>query len=184
MKKKRKPPVKLPPPAPKGNQRAKGNKGGGRKSLFRKHMIGPAKMLAKLGATNAEMAEAFGVTSNAVRGWRENNPVFSATIKDGKDESDNRVVESLFKRATGYSHPDVHISTYEGKPIVTKITKHYPPDATSCIFWLKNRRSNEWKDRSENILQNPDGTALEPITVKVIGGTIPKAKTSNEESQA
>jgi hypothetical protein len=108
--------------------------------------------------------------------------VFSATIKDGKDESDNRVVESLFKRATGYSHPDVHISTYEGKAIVTKITKHYPPDATSCIFWLKNRRSNEWKDRSENILQNPDGTALEPITVKVIGGTIPKAK-ANEESQ-
>jgi len=34
--------------------------------------------------------------------------------------------------------------------VVTKeITKEIPPDATSMIFWLKNRRSKEWRDKQE-----------------------------------
>ena len=27
--------------------------------------------------------------------------------------------------------------------------KHYPPDVTACIFWLKNRCPDEWRDRHE-----------------------------------
>ena len=40
---------------------------------------------------------------------------------------------SLYKRACGYDHDG----------------KHYPPDTTAAIFWLKNRRSDEWRDKRE-----------------------------------
>jgi hypothetical protein len=32
---------------------------------------------------------------------------------------------------------------------LTPLTKHYPPDTTACIFWLKNRKPKEWRDRAE-----------------------------------
>jgi hypothetical protein len=32
---------------------------------------------------------------------------------------------------------------------LTRLTKHYPPDTTACIFWLKNRKPREWRNRTE-----------------------------------
>ncbi len=28
--------------------------------------------------------------------------------------------------------------------------KHYPPDTTACIFWLKNRQRDKWRDRLDH----------------------------------
>lgn len=64
--------------------------------------------------------------------------------------ADAEVGERLFQRACGYSHPDVHISNYQGAITQTEITKHYAPDTTACIFWLKNRRPDLWRDRMEH----------------------------------
>ena len=76
-------------------------------------------------------------------------------MKEGKDHADAAVVESLYKRATGYSHKAVKILTVarganmgsdiEQVPYIEK----FPPDATSMIFWLKNRRPKEWRDKQE-----------------------------------
>jgi hypothetical protein len=35
------------------------------------------------------------------------------------------------------------------------IVEHYPPDTTACIFWLKNRQPQRWRDRVE--VQHQDG---------------------------
>ena len=32
---------------------------------------------------------------------------------------------------------------------VEKVTKHLPSDATSMIFWLKNRQPERWNDRRQ-----------------------------------
>ena len=29
------------------------------------------------------------------------------------------------------------------------VTKHYPPDPTAAIFWLKNRQPDTWRDKVE-----------------------------------
>ena len=80
------------------------------------------------------------------RKFKENNPELVPTLKDAKAQADSAVEKSLYQRAIGYSHPDVHISTHEGRVIVTPITKHYPPDTTACIYWTKNRRPDLWRD--------------------------------------
>jgi len=33
--------------------------------------------------------------------------------------------------------------------MVVPTTKHYPPDATSAIFWLKNRQRDKWRDKQD-----------------------------------
>jgi len=50
---------------------------------------------------------------------------------------------------TGYTRDDCHVSQHEGRITITPLKKHYPPDTTACIFWLKNRRPQEWRYRTE-----------------------------------
>lgn len=132
----------------------------GRPSKFTSAFSRQAAVMCKLGATDEQLAEFFGVTVNSIANWKKKHPQFLGALKLGKDEADDRVERSLFERATGYSHPDVHISNFQGDITVTPITKHYAPDATSCIFWLKNRRPAEWRERQE--ITGKDGAALIP----------------------
>jgi hypothetical protein len=37
-------------------------------------------------------------------------------------------------------------------------TKHYLPDTTACIFWLKNRRPKEWRDKVDVNAGEDSGT--------------------------
>ncbi|WHI52706.1 hypothetical protein P3339_08080 [Microbulbifer sp. MLAF003] len=59
------------------------------------------------------------------------------------------MVESLFRRACGYSHEAVKIMQHNGNPIVQEYTEHYPPDTTACLAWLHNRQREKWQ-------RNPD----------------------------
>lgn len=101
------------------------------------------------GATDKELGDYFGVCEATIDNWKNEYPKFLGSIKDGKDIADAKVSESLYNRALGYKHEDTHISNYQGEITQTKIMKHYPPDATSAIFWLKNRQKDKWRDKSE-----------------------------------
>ena len=96
------------------------------------------------------MADFFGVCEKTLNNWKDKNEQFLQSLKEGKKEADSRVVKSLFQRAVGYSCPDTKFATHEGIITDTKeFIKHYPPETTACIFWLKNRRPDEWKDTKE-----------------------------------
>lgn len=133
----------------------------GRPTKYRSAFARKMAVAASLGGTDAQMAEMLGVSTDSITRWKQKHPEFCGSLKAGKDAADDQVEASLFHRARGYSHPDVHVSNYQGEITVTPITKHYPPDATSCIFWLKNRRPREWRERHE--LTGKDGQPLVPV---------------------
>jgi hypothetical protein len=96
------------------------------------------------------LAEKFKVSESTLNLWKLKHKEFSEALKAGKEEFDTKNVEKALRdRALGYSHPDVHISNYQGEITVTDIQKHYPPDTTACIFWLKNRQPDKWRDKQE-----------------------------------
>lgn len=136
----------------------------GRPSRYKEEFNDQARKLCRLGATDKELAEFFGVAVSTFNLWKKNHPQFSESLKEGKALADAEVADKLFQRATGYSHPDVHISNYQGEITITPITKHYPPDATSMIFWLKNRRPDLWRDKPEP--QDDEGNAI-PVKVEI-----------------
>lgn len=116
------------------------------------------------GFTDAELADFFGVSVVTLANWKAQFPAFLSALKIGKEDADQRVERSLYQRACGYSHPDVVVTNYQGQVTLTPITKVYPPDTTSCIFWLKNRKPEEWRDvqrfeHSGTIATNEDGLA-------------------------
>ena len=151
---------------PAKKQPAKTTAKRGRPSKFQPAMIAQARFLAEKGCTDAELGEFFGVCEATINTWKIEHPGFLESIKEGKAESDSKVVRSLFERATGYSHPDTHIAVSQGDVIVTPTIKHYPPDTTACIFWLKNRRPEEWREKVA--LEGANGG---PVEVEItIGG--------------
>lgn len=127
----------------------------GRPTSYRAEYAEQAEKLCRYGATDAELADFFGVTTRTIGRWQAGHEDFCRALKVGKEVADDRVERSLFHRAVGYSHPDTHISNHQGKITATPITKHYPPDTTAMIFWLKNRRKQDWRDRHEHT--GPDG---------------------------
>jgi len=123
--------------------------GGGRKSKYNPDMDRAAKILCKKGFTDDELAKFFSVNQDTINNWKKQFPLFFESLKTGKKMADAQVEASLFQRAIGYSVPDVHVSSYEGDITVTPIIKHYPPDTTAQIFWLKNRQPKKWRDKQE-----------------------------------
>lgn len=112
-----------------------------------------------LGCKDTELAQMLSITEATLNNWKHEHPSFLESIKSGKQKSDADVVDALRKRAMGYSHPDLHIAVINGKVVKTPITKHYAPDTGAAAFWLKNRRPEHWRDRSELVSIPTDDAA-------------------------
>lgn len=122
----------------------------GRPSKYKPEFVKQAAKLCALGATDAQVADFFEVSVSTVSLWKVEHAEFSEALKVAKEEADKRVEHSLYQRAMGYEHDEVDIRVVAGKLKITPIRKHYPPDTTACIFWLKNRKPAEWRDKVEH----------------------------------
>lgn len=88
---------------------------------------------AMCGLTNPEIAKNMGIEQTTLWRWASKNADICNALKKGKDFADSVVVNSLYKRAVS-------------------------GDVTACIFWLKNRRSREWRDKvSDDDISFSDG---------------------------
>jgi transcriptional regulator with XRE-family HTH domain len=121
----------------------------GRPTRYRAEFAEQALKLCRLGATDEELADFFGVSKQTLYNWQKARGEFLDSIKKGKLFSDAEVADKLFKRATGYEHPEDDIRAINGEIVITPTVKHYPPDTGAAIFWLKNRQSSKWRDKPE-----------------------------------
>lgn len=108
--------------APTGKANAKRGKAGakkatGRPSSFREEFVGQVVKLCRLGATEKEIADFFGVDVASIGRWKLRHPKFRATLKEGRQQADANVADRLYNRALGYSHKAVKILQDKGVPI-------------------------------------------------------------------
>lgn len=76
------------------------------------------------GLTLEQVATNMGISLSTLCEWRNKYPEISESLKEGKDDVDRQVENALFKAAI------------EG-------------NTTAQIFWLKNRKRLEWRDKQE-----------------------------------
>lgn len=129
-----------------------------------------AYKLSLLGATDIELADFFEVSEDTIYEWKKVHPEFSEAIKRGKNQADSEVANKLYKRATGYQHEDVDIKMFEGQIIQTPLVKHYPPDTTAAIFWLKNRQPKKWRDK-QDIDHTTNGDNINTLLIEIVPPT-------------
>lgn len=122
---------------------------GGRPTKYRAQYARQAKKLVEQGATDWEMAQFFEVTRSTFYLWASQYKQFSDALKVAKVIPDQRVERTLYERAMGYSFESEKVFQHQGEIIRAKIVEHVPPDTTAQIFWLKNRRPKDWRDKHE-----------------------------------
>lgn len=108
-----------------------------------------AYKLSLLGSTDKQVADFFDVSEQTLNTWKNVHPEFLESLNKGKDEADARVAQSLYRRALGYKHKAVKMFNHQGEIVQKEYIEHYPPDTTAGIFWLKNRQSGKWRDKTE-----------------------------------
>lgn len=135
----------------------------GRPTSYKPEYAEQAFKLCLLGATDKELASFFDVSEQTINAWKSSHSEFLESLKKGKAEADSNVANSLYNRALGYSHPEIDIRVANGEIVETPIIKHYPPDATSAIFWLKNRQRDKWRDKVEQEISGEVG-----LTVNIV----------------
>lgn len=130
----------------------------GRPSEFKAEYVEQAQKLCLLGATDVELADFFNVSDRTIYRWQTQFPEFCQALKAGKELADERVERSLYHRAVGYSHEAVKIFMPAGAsvPVYAPYREHVPPDTTAMIFWLKNRRPEQWRDKSDISFEHAD----------------------------
>jgi hypothetical protein len=97
----------------------------GRPAAFKQEYLQQTTNLCLLGATDKDLAIAFDVSEQTINSWKRKIPGFIESIKEGKEKADGKVAQSLYNRAIS-------------------------GDTIACIFWLKNRKSDQWRDKIEH----------------------------------
>ena len=135
---------------------------------------------ARDGLTDEQIAKNCGIAYATLRAWRDKHPALSAALKRGKEVVDIEVENALLKRALGYTYEEVTrerqiVGRDEAGMIITEIaitkrvTKEVQPDTTAQIFWLKNRKPIEWRDKQQVETQLSGITG--DFTLKIMGQT-------------
>ena len=108
---------------------------------------------AKDGLIDEQIAANIGITTTTLYDWKKKYADFSDALKKGKETSDYEVENALFKSATGYEYEErkevqeVVDGVMRKRVEITR--KQVPPNATSAIFWLKNRKPDKWRNKQE-----------------------------------
>lgn len=111
---------------------------------------------ARNGLTDEQIAANIGISRSTLNEWKNRFSDISDTLKKGKEIVDIQVENALLKRALGYTYKETtreaqfNPQTEQYEMVVTKeVTKEVVPDTTAQIFWLKNRKPEEWRDKKD-----------------------------------
>lgn len=140
----------------------------GAPTVYNPAILPRIKELARDGATDREIAEFIGVSVNTVYRWKAANREFRYALRMGRKSADLRVKRALYQRAIGYSVETVKVfCNKEGEVTQVPIIEHYPPSEAAAIFWLKNRKSDEWRDKQDHTLTGEDGGPVKFVLERI-----------------
>ena len=105
---------------------------------------------ARDGLTDEQIAKNIGINRTTLYDWKKKEVNIADALKRGKEVIDFEVENALLKKALGYTIT-IKEEKLDKDGCVHTLEKdvHIPPDTTAQIFWLKNRKPNNWKDRIE-----------------------------------
>jgi hypothetical protein len=136
-------------PASKGNQYAKGNKGGGRKSSYRPEDARQAAKLCEMGFTDQMLGDFFGVNESTINRWKLEHEEFLQALRVGKEVADDAVERAVFLSIVGFARKEQKVVGSGEDAHVIEIERYYPPQAGAGLRWLAARRPEQYREKRE-----------------------------------
>ena len=120
-----------------------------RKSKYETHVkpyLDEIQGWAMSGLTDEQIADNLNIGTSTLHEYKKKYPEFLESLKKGKDIADAQVVNALHRSATGFVYYE---ETTNVLGDIVSVQKYAKPNTTAAIFWLKNRRPNQWRDKTE-----------------------------------
>lgn len=125
---------------------------------------------ARDGLTDEQIASNMNIHVSTLYSYQNKYSEISESLKKGKEVVDYEVENALLKRAMGYEYVDTiretkwNPSTEQFELVESKkVTKQVVPDTTAQIYWLKNRKPKQWRDKVD-----VDNTDIDSINNGII----------------
>lgn len=126
---------------------------------------------ARDGLTEEQIAKNMGVSVKTLYNWKTDNLPILQALKKGKEVIDFEVENALLKKALGYTVTlNKQKVTKDGDVVDTQEEVHVAPDTTAQIFWLKNRKKKEWRDKIEYETNSDDLNKVKELLSKIKDG--------------
>lgn len=192
------------PRAKSNTAKKKSDAAGSKKSKRLQEVEQPEKLAliegwVRDGVIEKDIAKFLGCSYSTLREWKKISSALSAALKKNRECADYYVENSLFRKACGHketvqkpiklkrveydSETGKRICEYE--EIVYAYEEVYiPPDTLADIFWLKNRKPEQWKDKVEQSvdLGIEEGGVL--MLAPVLESNEPPTETPTEDNMA
>lgn len=144
------------------------------KSKYESHVapfLDKIALWAEKGASQTEIAKKLNIAASTFKlylskGEKGESPYsdLSDCFRESVEVPNDNVEAAMYKRACGITWDE---KTYETKwneateewedVCIKRVTKFIPPDPTSMMFWLANRRPDRWKYKPEPVSNDDDG---------------------------
>lgn len=102
---------------------------------------------AKNGLSHEQIAKNLGVAESTFYEYKKQFPELAEALKRGAEDAILEVENALFKSACGFYYTE-EVACKDGS--VAEVTKYSKPNMTACIFYLKNKKPEQWRDRQEH----------------------------------
>lgn len=121
--------------------------------------------MKEIGMTDAQIIHALGCGRSTFYRAKQEDPEFQKAYEEADNMQVEAVERSLYQRSMGSIVPEDKVTAVGD---IVRVLKHYPPDTAAAIFYLKNKRPEEWTDK--RVIEAPEGK--EPIIFKINGDSI------------
>lgn len=138
---------------------------------------------ARDGLVDEQIAKNMGISEATLYNYKNKYVEIRKALKKGKEVVDIEVENALFKKAIGYNVPvqkafKVKDIIYENGKKVRETERieyaeeeiHVPADTTAQIFWLKNRKKAQWRDKVEYEANNEELNKVKELLAKIQEG--------------
>src|SRR5262249_16235513 len=134
-------------PAPKGNQYARGNKGG-RPTKYKPEFAEIAeKLCAKCAFTDTQLADWFEVSVRTINEWKLKHQIFAEALKIGKAETDDLIERGTVAGITGYYVTEDEMDRFGN---VRQLRKWISGNPHAGMKWLAARRPEQYRERKKD----------------------------------
>ena len=128
---------------------------------------------ARDGLTDEQIATNMGIVAKTLYEWKKKYSAISEALKRGKEVIDMEVENAMLNKAMGFtvivkkSYKVKDVIYEDGRKVreterieMVDEEQYIPPDTTAQIFWLKNRKPAEWRDKHNIEHTGKDGEAI------------------------
>ena len=149
------------------------------------------------GLSVEQICDNLGVSRSAFDRWVMKNADLRHAVEIGREVSDIKVENAMFKRAVGYTYWEItkerrqverknpesgELEQIHALITTKKVLKHVIPDVQAQQYWLENRASNHWRRKPKDIVDESSVNEQILSIVELLSNPHPERQIGDEEN--